>query len=103
MDGVLFIPGAESEGFIVFPLHSFINAYIDNRYSTREEYIKVAKSASGIIFLSHVEEKLDWATSELDGMEIYNHHADFADEDEFVKWLRASFTDPDRLKQVERA
>jgi hypothetical protein len=103
MDGVLFIPGAESEGFIVFPLHSFINAYIDNRYNTREEYIKVAKSASGIIFLSHVEEKLDWATSELDGMEIYNHHADFADEDEFVKWLRASFTDPDRLNQVERA
>src|SRR5262249_46851974 len=33
-DGVLFIPGAESEGFIVFPLRSFINAYIDNRYKT---------------------------------------------------------------------
>lgn len=102
-DGVLFIPGAESEGFIVFPLRSFINAYIDNRYKTREEYIKVAKSAASIIFLSHVEEKLDWATSELDGLEIYNHHADFADEGEFVKWLRASFADPDRLKQVERA
>ena len=41
--------------------------------------------------------------SELDGQEIYNHHADFSDEGEFVKWLRASFIDPDRLKQVERA
>lgn len=103
VDGVLFIPGAESEGFIVFPLRSFINAYIDKSYETREEYIKVAKSAAGVIFLSHVEERLEWATSEIDGMEIYNHHADFVDDDEFVKWLRASFTDPDRLKEIERA
>src|SRR5262245_31853575 len=102
-DGVLFIPGVESEGFLVFPLRSFINAYIDNRYSTREEFIKVAKSAAGIIFLSHVEERMDWPTTELDGLEIYNHHADFEDEDDFVKWLRASFTDPDRLRQLERA
>jgi len=101
-DGVLFIPGAESEGFLVFPLRSFIDAYIENRYSTREEYIKVAKSAASVIFLSHVEEKIDWAMTDLDGLEIYNHHADFADENEFVKWLRASFIAPDRLRQVER-
>jgi hypothetical protein len=102
-EGVLFIPGAESEGFLVFPQRSFIKAYIDKTFSTREEYIKLAKSADGIIFLSHVEEQLDSAPGELDGMEIYNHHADFSDEDEFVKWLRVSFVDPDRLKQVERA
>jgi hypothetical protein len=102
-DGVLFMPGVESEGFLVFPLRSFINAYVENRYSTREEFIKVAKSAAGIIFLSHVEERMDWPTTDLDGLEIYNHHADFADEDEFVKWLRASFIDPDRLRQIERA
>src|SRR5215468_6939402 len=103
MDGVLFIPGAESEGFIAFPQHSIIKAYIDKDYKTREEYIKLVKSAGGGIFLSHVEERLDWETGELDGLEIYNHHTDFADEGEFVKWLRASFTDPDRLKQLERA
>jgi hypothetical protein len=102
-DGVLFMPGVESEGFLVFPLRSFISAYVENRYSTREEFIKVAKSAAGIIFLSHVEERMDWPTTDLDGLEIYNHHADFADEDEFVKWLRASFIDPDRLRQIERA
>lgn len=102
-DGVLLIPGAESEGFIVFPLRSFINAYIDKNYATREEYIKVAKNAAGILFLSHVEDKLDWATAEIDGMEIYNHHTDFADEGEFVRWLRVSLVDPDRLKQLERA
>ena len=102
-EGVLFIPGAESEGFLVFPQRSFIKAYVDKTFSTREEYVRLAKSADSLIFLSHVEEKIDWPTDELDGLEIYNHHTDFADEGEFVKWLRASFTDPDRLKQLERA
>jgi hypothetical protein len=103
MEGVLFIPGAESEGFLVFPQRSFIKTYIDKTFSTREEYIKLARSADSVIFLSHVEEKIDWPTDELDGLEIYNHHADFSDEDAFMKWLRFSFVDPDRLKQVERA
>lgn len=102
-EGVLFIPGAESEGFIVFPLRSMLNAYVDKKFNTREEYIKVAKGAAGLLFLSHVEEKLDWPLGEIEGMEIYNHHTDFEDEDEFVKWLRGSFSDPDRLKQLEMA
>jgi hypothetical protein len=101
-EGVLFLPGAESEGFLVFPQRSFINAYIDKTFSAREEYLKLAKSAGGIVFLSHVEEQLDSVVGELDGLEIYNHHADFSDEDEFVKWLRASFIAPDRLRQIER-
>jgi hypothetical protein len=102
-DGVLFIPGAESEGFIVFPLRSFIDAYINQTYATREEYIKRAKSAAGIVFLSHVEERLDWPTADIDGMEIYNHHTDFDEEEEFGQWLRDSFADPTRLRQLERA
>jgi hypothetical protein len=103
MDGVLLIPGAESEGFLVFPLRSMINSYIDKSFNSREDFIKAARGASGLLFLSHVEQKLDSPLGEIEGMEIYNHHADFADEDEFVKWLRASLVDPDRLKQLERA
>jgi hypothetical protein len=103
MEGVLFIPGAESEGYIVFPLRSMINAYTDKKFGTREEFVKVAKNAASLLFLSHVEEKLTWPMGEIEGMEIYNHHTDFADEEEFVKWLRASLIDPDRLKQLERA
>jgi hypothetical protein len=103
MDGVLLIPGAESEGFIVFPLRSMIDAYVDKKFTTREDYIKVAKGAAGIIFLSHVEERLNWPMGEIEGMEIYNHHADFEDEKEFVRWLRLSLIDPDRLKQVGKA
>jgi hypothetical protein len=102
-DGVLFIPGAESEGFLAFPQSSIIKAYADNGFKTREDYIKLVKSTGGDIFLSHVEEKLDWATGGLDGLEIYNHHTDFDDEGEFVRWLRFSFVIPERLKQVEQA
>ena len=102
-DGVLFIPGAESEGFLVYPQRSIINAHINKSFKTRDEYIRLVKPDGGMIFLSHVEEKDDWATGELDGLEIYNHHTDFADEGEFVMWLRGSFTNPDRLKEIERS
>jgi hypothetical protein len=102
-EGVLFMPGAESEGFIVFPLRSMLNAYVDKKFDTREEYIKVAKGAGGLLFLSHVEDKINWPLGEIEGMEIYNHHTDFEDEDEFIKWLRVSFSDPDRLNQLEKA
>lgn len=101
-DGVLFIPGAESEGFLVYPRRSIINAHINKTFKSRDEYIRLVKPDDGLIFLSHVEEKDDWATGELDGLEIYNHHTDFADEREFVMWLRGSFTNPDRLKEIEQ-
>ncbi len=101
-DGVLFIPGAESEGFLVYPQRSIINAHITKSFKSRDEYVRLVKPDGGLIFLSHVEEKGDWATGELDGLEIYNHHTDFADEGEFVTWLRGSFTNPDRLKEIER-
>lgn len=101
-DGVLFIPGAESEGFLVHPQRSLISAHIEKRWKTRDEYIRLVTEGGGNIFLSHVEEKEDWPTGGLDGLEIYNHHADFADEREFAAWLRGSFTDPGRLKQIEQ-
>ncbi|HEU0185311.1 MAG TPA: histidinol phosphatase [Blastocatellia bacterium] len=102
VDGVLLIPGAESEGFVVFPLRSMINAYVERKFTTLDDYIKVAKDAAGLLFLSHVEERAEGPLGEIEGLEIYNHHADFDDEGEFVRWLRFSFIDPDRLKQVER-
>jgi hypothetical protein len=101
-EGALFIPGAESEGFLVYPQRSIMAAHINKTFKTRDDYVKLVKPDSGLIFLSHVEEKDDWATGELDGLEIYNHHTDFADEGEFVMWLRGSFTNPDRLKQIEQ-
>ncbi len=106
-DGVLFIPGAESEGFLVYPQRSIIAAHINKSFKSRDEYVQLVKEKvgqdSGNIFLSHVEEKPDWDTSQLDGLEIYNIHSDLLDEGEFVRWLQGSFTNPDRLKQIEQA
>jgi len=100
-DGVLFIPGAESEGFLVYPQKSIIQSHINKSFKSRDEYVRLVKEGGGNIFLSHVEEKADWETGELDGLEIYNIHSDLLDEADFVKWLQGSFTDPNRLKQLE--
>ncbi len=104
-EGVLFIPGAESEGFLVYPQRSIIQAHISKSFKSRDEYVRLVKEPvgqdRGDIFLSHVEEKGDWDTSQLDGLEIYNIHSDLLDENEFVRWLQGAFTNPDRLKQLE--
>ncbi|HZS06993.1 MAG TPA: histidinol phosphatase [Blastocatellia bacterium] len=98
-EGVLFIPGAEAEGFLAYPLSSIKGT----SWKTRDDYISLIRKGGGDIFLSHVEERPDWPTARLDGMEIYNHHTDFKDEQgEFVKWIRATVSDPDRLAAFER-
>lgn len=101
-DGVLFIPGAESEGFLAYPQQSIIQAHTNKSFKTRDDYIGLVKTGGGNIFLSHVEEKDDWATDKLDGLEIYNHHTDFMDENEFLFFLRGALTNPERLKQLEQ-
>ena len=97
--GVLFIPGAESEGFLVYPRASTAS----KTWKTRDEYIKLIKQDGGNIFLSHAEERLDWPQDELDGMEIYNHHTDVKDEGEFNIWLRGALTNADRLRLLQTA
>ncbi len=101
-DGVLFIPGAESEGFLIHPTQSMIKQYIDKSWKTRDEYINLVSQNGGNIFLSHVEERPDWETSRLDGLEIYNLHTDLKDESEFVTWLRGSLTNPQRLSMIQQ-
>ena len=78
-DGVLFIPGAEAEGFLVYPQRSIRN----EKFASREEYISLIRRDGGSIFLSHVEERPEWPTDALDGLEIYNHHSDLKDEGPF--------------------
>lgn len=96
-EGVLFIPGSESEGFLLHPQRSIL----PKKWTSREELVRIVRQDGGNIFLSHVEERPDWPTDQLDGLEIYNHHTDFKDESGFLFWLRGAFTDPDRLKQVQ--
>jgi hypothetical protein len=97
--GVLFIPGAEGEGFLAYPTSSIRG----RKWASRDEYVRLIKDRGGNIFLSHVEEKLDWPVQGLDGIEIYNHHTDVKDESGFYLWLRQSLVDPDGLRNLEIA
>ena len=101
-EGVLFIPGAESEGFLAYPQRSIIDAYLNKSFKDWKQYLSLVKQDGGTIFLSHVEERLDWDTTGMDGLEIYNLHTDVMDESEFMLWLRGSLTDPDRLRLIEK-
>lgn len=98
-DGVLFIPGAEDQGFLSFPMKSIKG--IDA--GKREQYIETVRAGGGNIFLSHVEERFDWPTDQLDGLEIYNHHTDVKTEGAFNLWLQGTLTDPVRLPQLVAA
>jgi hypothetical protein len=97
-DGVLFIPGTEYEGFLGYPTQSMLK----RPYKGRDEFTRLVKENGGNIFLSHIEERADWSTAQLTGMEIYNHHADFKPEIEFLRWLPTTLSDPDGIAQVQQ-
>jgi hypothetical protein len=71
-DGVLFIPGSEVRGFLVYPTGSIM----DRMEQPVAEFISSVTASNGLIFLSHAEERLDHPMTGLNGMEIYNRHAD---------------------------
>lgn len=97
-EGVLFIPGAEHEGFLLYPQKSILPSMPKDR----EALIGAVTAGGGDIFLSHIEERPDWATDKLTGMEIYNHHADFKPEREFLGWLQTTLADPDGIASVQK-
>ncbi len=97
-DGVLFIPGAEHEGFLSYPMKSILN----RKTNGRDEYVQMVRENGGNIFLSHIEERPDWSTTNLTGMEIYNHHADFKPELDFLRWLPMTLSDPDGIAKVQQ-
>jgi hypothetical protein len=98
-DGVLFIPGAEDRGFLSYPMKSIKQS----APGSREQYIEMVRADGGNIFLCHVEERPDWQTDQLDGLEIYNHHSDVKNEGAFQLWLQGSLTDPVRLPELVTA
>jgi hypothetical protein len=98
-EGVLFIPGAEDRGFLSYPMKSIKGIPT----SSREQYVETVRAGGGNIFLCHVEERPDWPTDRLDGLEIYNHHTDVKNEGAFQLWLQGSLTDPVRLPQLVSA
>ena len=84
-DGVLLIPGAETEGFLAYPRRSIQG----QKTGSPQEFADLVRSTGGLIFLCHLEERMDWEIEGLTGSEIYNTHADFKEETKFLASLRA--------------
>jgi hypothetical protein len=83
-DGVLLIPGAETKGFLVYPTQSLRG--LDS--GSPQEFADLVRGRGGLLFLSHLEERMDWDIRGLTGVEIYNTHADFKDEKALLAALR---------------
>ncbi len=93
-DGVLLIPGAEMNGFLVFPKES-VRAFAA---ADKQDFANLICGRGGLAFLSHLEERMDWQINGVTGCEIYNTHADFKDE----KRLMASLKNPLWLIQTKQ-
>ncbi len=83
-DGVLLIPGAETGGFLVFPTQSLRGLL----GGPPQEFSDLVRRRGGLMFLSHLEERMDWDVRGLTGTEIYNTHADLKDEKRLLAALR---------------
>jgi hypothetical protein len=83
-DGVLLIPGAETEGFLAYPTQSLRGL----QTKSPQEFADLVRHSGGLTFLCHLEERMDWEINGLTGTEIYNIHADFKDEKNLIKAMR---------------
>ena len=87
-EGVLLIPGAETGGFLAYPKQSIQ----DQKSEGPQGFSDLVRGTDGLIFLCHLEERMDWEINGLTGSEIYNTHADFKDEPKFIAALRSPLT-----------
>ena len=98
-EGVLFIPGAEDRGFLLYPTHSIM----DRMNEPTPVFIDAVRADGGLIFLSHIEERPDHPMAGLDGMEIYNRHADAKNDKAGILALLLKLTDPPALAELEES
>ncbi|HSQ58245.1 MAG TPA: hypothetical protein VLM40_21145 [Gemmata sp.] len=98
-DGVLFIPGSEARGFLLYPSKSILK-----RMDLKEsDFIDTVTADEGMIFLSHIEERKDHAIDGLTGLEIYNRHWDAKRSKSDILTLLAKLTDPKQLGELQEA
>ncbi len=86
-DGVLLIPGAEANGFLAFPRKSIKGM----EATQKQEFADIVLRTGGLVFLSHLEERMDWNIRGMTGVEIYNTHAIFKDQKNLVASLKSPF------------
>jgi hypothetical protein len=95
-EGVLFIPGSEARGFLLLPTRSVLNQFDE----PTPRFIETVRAEGGLIFLSHLEERPDHSMAGLDGMEIYNRHADAKKDRAGLVALALKLTDPVELREL---
>jgi hypothetical protein len=98
-DGVLFVPGSEVRGFLVYPEKSILK----RMDLATPEFVATVTAGDGLIFLSHVEERKDHPLDGLTGLEVYNRHYDAKRDKLALLTLAAMLTDPKKLADLERA
>jgi hypothetical protein len=98
-DGVLFLPGSEDRGFLIYPTRSIM----DRMKEPTPAFIETVRADGGLIFLSHIEERPDHPMLGLDGMEISNRHADAKVDKAGILALMVRLTDPAGLAELEGA
>src|SRR5262249_5592540 len=82
-EGVLFIPGAEARGFLLYP-----EASILKRMDVQgADFIDTVTAGEGMIFLSHIEERGNHPVDGLTGVELFDRHWDASRDKESVAAL----------------
>jgi hypothetical protein len=98
-ESVLFIPGAETHGFLIYPMKSILP-----RMDLKgEDFINTVTAGDGMIFLSHIEERQDHPLDGLTGLEIYNRHYDAKRDKTSMLALALKLTDPTQLAELQEA
>jgi hypothetical protein len=98
-DGVLFIPGAEERGFLLYPETSVLK-----RMDVQGmDFINMVTAGEGMIFLSHLEERLNHPVDGLTGLEIFNRHWDANQAKASILALALKLTDAKLLAELQEA
>lgn len=97
-DGVLFIPGSETHGFLVYP----VNSVMDKMDLEGPPFISAITEGEGLIFLSHIEARFQHPMDGLTGLEIYNRHADAMDDIFALASLVQVMVDPKRHAEFQK-
>ena len=95
-NGVLFIPGSECRGFLAHPDASVM----PHMEAPIPDWVKRVGSGSGMVFLSHIEERMDHPMDGLTGLEIYNRHYDAKRDLTGMLSLVSRLTDPRQLEEL---
>ena len=98
-DGVLFVPGSETHGFLIHPMESMM----DEMNLDTEGIIEAVTRGDGLIFLSHLEARFDHPMDGLTGIEMYNRHFDAMQNMMVLFSLPGIMLDPERYAETRAA